>query len=186
MEGSIRGCGEREEGDHPLGETGRSGYMSMLRVRPSTERCPRTPKRDLVPYQRDLISHKRDLATHKRDLHKKDLPDGEIPDQLSDEIALATVCYRKLLPCNGPETAQKSPNAAQKSSSTLVPSMAPLSTLSARELLHNSRPHTSPAVGMAFFGTASSPSLSLSCPPWLTSPHIDKEGGGAHVYRKGK
>ena len=155
-------------GGRTFGEiAGRSGDMRVLRVRPSAERGPRVPKRDLVSYQRDLIPHEKDLVTHKKDLHKRDLPNNaKIPDQLSDETALAPTpaSSRTLLPRKGPSTAQKSPNAAQKSSSTLVPSTAPLCTLSARDLLHHSRPHTSPPVGAAFLGQPP-PSHSLSCPP---------------------
>jgi hypothetical protein len=66
VEGSIRGCGGRVGGGAPSGEiAGSSGDVSMLRVRPSAERGPRAPKRDLVTYQRDLIPHKKDLVTQK-------------------------------------------------------------------------------------------------------------------------
>jgi hypothetical protein len=195
VEGSIRGCGGRVGGGAPSGEiAGSSGDVSMLRVRPSAERGPRAPKRDLVTYQRDLIPHKKDLVTqkrHKKDLHKRDLPNNaNIPEQLSDEAALAPTpaSSSKLLPSKGPATAQESPDAAQKSSNTLVPSTAPLCTLSASDLLHHSRPHTSPAVGAAFLGQPP-PSLFLSCPPPSPPPGsrpLTATRKGGEMYTKNK
>ena len=85
VEGSLRGCGGQEEGDHPLGETGRSGYVSMLPVRPSTERGPasaavhrKTPKRgpSAIPKRLDTTltgpSNTQKRSTQKRSAYRRD------------------------------------------------------------------------------------------------------------------